>query len=294
MNSLASGARFFTALRVHHWSKNLLVFAPLALAHRLTDWERLRSVAGAALAFSIVASGTYLVNDCRDVRFDRLHPKKRDRLIASGAIRMETAVGVGLLLIVTGLAAAFAIRPFVGACLGGYLALSLLYSFTLKRSALLDVMVLSALYGIRVFAGGVAGRVAISDWLMALCSFLFVGLALLKRFADLRLHGAMEGLLPGRGYLAGDAALLQSIGVSCGNISVLVVALYLNSPQVKFLYREPRWLWLICPLMIYWLSRMWLLANRGEMEEDPIVVAARDPASYVVAAAIALLAYAAI
>ena len=159
----------------------------------------------------------------------------------------------------------------------------------------LDVLALSALYTIRLLAGGVAGRVEVSDWLMALSFFLFVSLALLKRYADIRFvasHGGEN--VPGRDYDTADVDLLRSMGVASGYLSVLVLALYLNGAQVTRLYESPRLLWLVCPLLLYWISHMWFLAHRGRIEDDPIVVAAKDPASYIVGVLIIVVTAAAV
>lgn len=263
------------------------------LAHQLRR-EPLVDALIVFLALCAVASGTYLVNDWRDIDFDRAHPKKRDRLIASGRISATTALIIGVVLIAAGLAAAWFAAHRAATFVGGYVVLSLLYSFVLKRHAIIDVITLSAFYAIRVLAGAAAARVEVSDWLMAFCTFLFICLALLKRYADLR-HLAARGEIPaGRGYVADDADLLRSIGVSCGMIAVLVFALYLDSTKVKSLYASPRMLGLIAPLLLYWIAHMWLLAHRGAVEDDPVIVAARDVPSYVVAVLIAIIAVAAV
>jgi 4-hydroxybenzoate polyprenyltransferase len=173
--------------------------------------------------------------------------------------------------------------------------LSLAYSLWFKRRVFLDVLALSALWTIRVLAGGAAARVEVSDWLVALSVFLFVGLALLKRYADLGFLMTKDAsAAPGRGYVTGDRDLLRSMGVTSGYLAVLVLALYLASPQVARLYESPRLLWLVCPLLLYWIAHMWFLAHRGAIKDDPIVVAARDPASYVVGVLIVLVVFAAV
>jgi len=284
--------RLLSALRPLHWSKNLLVFIPLVLAHRF-DRAPLTAALVAFAAFCAVASGTYLINDCRDLEFDRAHPKKRLRLVASGGMSARTALIVGLALVVTGVAASWLASHQAAAFVSGYVVLSLLYSFVLKRHAIVDVLALSAFYAIRVLAGGAAAGVDVSDWLLAFCTFLFICLALLKRYADLRhlaLHGESAG---GRGYVADDSELLRSLGVSCGMIAVLVFVLYLDSEKVRRLYAVPRLMWLIAPLLLYWISHMWLLAHRGTVEDDPIIVAAKDVPSYIVAVLVAAIAVAA-
>jgi 4-hydroxybenzoate polyprenyltransferase len=283
------------SLRPLHWTKNILVFAPLVLAHRTGDADALRATALAFAAFCLTASGMYLINDVRDLEFDRLHPNKRHRMIASGAVSPVIGLALAVVLIATGVALAWSVSLDVVWYLVAYGLLSLVYSLLLKRQVFLDVLALSALWTIRVLAGGAAARVEVSDWLLALSVFLFVGLALLKRYADLGLLASQErDAAPGRGYVTADRDLLRSMGVTSGYLAVLVLALYLTSPQVTRLYRSPRLLWLVCPLLLYWIAHMWFLAHRGRIEDDPIVVAARDPASYAVAALIALLVFLAI
>jgi 4-hydroxybenzoate polyprenyltransferase len=285
--------RFVSALRPLHWSKNLLVFVPVVLAHRIGDTAALQHTLIVFAAFCAVASGTYLINDCRDAEHDRAHPKKKSRLVASGAISVPAALVAGIVLVLAGLTASYLLSHRAATFVAGYIALSLAYSFALKRYPIVDVVILSAFYAIRVLAGGAAAGIEVSDWLMAFCTFLFICLALLKRYADLRHLAAQGATAGGRGYLAEDADLLRSIGVSCGMIAVLVFALYLDSTRVKQLYASPRLMWLIAPLLLYWISHMWLLAHRGTVEDDPIIVAAKDIPSYIVAVLVAAIALAA-
>lgn len=283
------------SLRPLHWTKNVLLFAPLVLAHSVGNPSATSATARAFAAFCLIASAMYIVNDLRDRVFDRAHPTKRNRVIASGVISPTVAFCTVGVLLVVGMAIAWTVSLELLLYLAGYGALSFIYSLWLKRRVFLDVLTLSALWTIRVLAGGVAARVEVSDWLLALSVFLFVSLALLKRYADLGLLAAQaESVAPGRGYMTADRDLLRSMGVTSGYMSVLVLALYLSSPQVTRLYESPRLLWLVCPLMLYWVAHMWFLAHRGAIQDDPIVVAARDPSSYVVGVLIALLVVAAI
>jgi 4-hydroxybenzoate polyprenyltransferase len=283
------------SLRPLHWTKNVLLFAPLFLAHRAGDSAAATAAALAFVSFCLTASAMYLVNDLRDLEFDRAHPNKRHRVIASGAVSPTAALLMVLVLLGAGIGIAFSVSLELLAYLAAYGILSLVYSLWFKRRVFLDVLALSALWTIRVLAGGAAARVEVSDWMLALCVFLFVGLALLKRYADLGLLAAQNSsAAPGRGYVTADRDLLRSMGVTSGYMAVLVLALYLTSPQVTRLYESPRLLWLVCPLLLYWIAHMWFLAHRGAIQDDPIVVAARDPASYVVGALIALIVFAAI
>jgi len=263
---------------------------PIVLAHRAGDTAHFVATFIIFAAFCAVASGTYLVNDCRDLTFDRAHPRKRSRPVASGVIAPATALVCGILLIAVGVAASWFASHRAALFVAGYVVLSLLYSFALKRFAIVDVITLSAFYAIRVLGGGAAANVDVSDWLMAICTCLFLCLALLKRYADLRHLAARGEVARGRGYVAEDAELLRSLGVSCGMIAVVVFALYLDSEKAMRLYHQPRLLWLIAPLLLYWISHMWLLAHRGTVEDDPIIAAAKDVPSYVVAALVALIA----
>jgi 4-hydroxybenzoate polyprenyltransferase len=282
------------SLRPLDWSKNILVFAPLALGHRLNDVARLASGAIAFISFCCAASGTYLINDCFDVTADRLHPTKRNRAVASGQIAPRVALGGGIVLSILGLAVAATVSwPFAGA-VAVYEAVTLLYSAALKRRPIIDVLALSSFYTIRVMAGGIATRVEVSEWLIALCAFLFVSLAMLKRYSDLQFLASAGEDPAGRGWKVTDAEWLGAFGIAAGTMSILVFALYLTSPQVTRFYHSPRLLWFVCPFLLYWIMHMWLLAHRGRVKDDPIIVAITEPASWIVAIAIIAIAFAAI
>ena len=283
------------ALRPLHWSKNVLVFVPLLLAHRVDDRARVLDVVIAFVLFSIAASGTYLLNDVRDVDHDRAHPLKRRRFVATGEVTTTTALIVGCALIAIALIAAWIIVPALAPWLALYVAVSFTYSFFAKQRVFLDVLALASLYAIRVLAGGAAAAVEVSNWLLALSVFFFLALALLKRYADLGLLAAAgHEEAAGRGYRVGDRDLLRSMGVTSGMVAVLVLALYLNSDQVTRLYERPQMIWLVCPLLLYWMAHMWFLAHRGAILDDPIVVAVRDPTSYVVAVLVAAVTWSAL
>lgn len=278
------------ALRFHQWAKNVLLVVPLLSAHLVFDARALASVAIAFLAFGLVASATYLVNDLVDLNADRLHAQKRFRPLASGRLAIQSAIllaaGFGLLGFV--LAAKFLSSGFV-VCLTSYVALTLAYSFDLKRRLLVDVLALAALYSLRILAGGEAVGVVVSEWLMMFSFFFFLSLALLKRFIELQ--GTEGGVrIPGRGYATEDIETIRSGGVSSGLVSVLVLALYINHPAVSDMYRSAGVLWLVCPLMVYWLLRIWFLAARGEVHHDPVVFALSDSRSYAVGGCVLLAA----
>lgn len=274
------------AMRLHQWAKNALVALPAALAHRIGEPDVWMAVVTAIVSLGLVASGTYVVNDLLDRERDARHPTKRHRPFASGALSPGFGWVFGPALVGVGFALAWALLPalFVGA-LAVYLVTTLAYSFALKRLILVDVVVLAGLYALRVLAGGAATGIAVSEWLLAFSLFFFLGLALMKRYAELRiLETETEARDNGRGYTVEDAAMLRALGPAAGFMAVLVFALYVTSPDVAALYARPDLLWLAAPLLAYWTMRMWMLAHRGTMTDEPVAYAIRDRASYVVVA----------
>jgi 4-hydroxybenzoate polyprenyltransferase len=281
------------AIRLHQWSKNLLILVPLLLAHQ----PSLKTLATALLAFfsfSLAASATYILNDLLDIDADRRHLRKRHRPFASGDLSVST--GLALVTGFLGLAL-FATRFLPHAFslwLGFYLASTLAYSLYLKRIPIVDVLVLSGLYTLRMQAGSAATHTPISHWLAGLSVFLFLSLAMVKRFAELENLRA-SGSLPnnGRGYHVSDIEQMRSFGTASAYAAVIIFAIYISGHDVMALYRQPRFLWLIVPLMILWLSRVWLVASRGELNEDPVVFALTDRLSLfigIMAVALTLLA----
>ena len=270
------------ALRVHQYAKNALLGVPLITAHLLLDASAWRNLILAFVSFSMLASATYIVNDLHDLPLDRKHQKKRFRPLASGDISIPFGIGLAFILACFsfGITLAFLPRLFL-AFLVIYTFLTLLYSFDLKRRLIVDALTLAMLYTLRIIAGAAAISVVLSEWLLMFSLFLFVSLALLKRAIEL--DGITEGKrIPGRGYFPSDADIIRSIGPTSGVLSVLVFALYINSPEVTKHYSTPQMLWLLCPLLIYWITRIWFLANRGHVDQDPIVFALMDIRSYVV------------
>lgn len=274
------------ALRPWQWVKNLLLIVPLVLAHRVFEPALALRAVVAIAAFSLVASAGYVLNDLRDADADRLHPRKRFRPFASG----ELSAGTGWVLAAVSaaggvaLAAAFLPMPFLVALLS-YFAASLTYSAVLKAIPLLDVLGLAGLYTLRLFAGGLAVDVPVSTWLFAFSMFLFLSLAVVKRYSELTLvHGRDGSEAPGRGYRTQDRRVLGPIGIASGFLAVLVLALYVTGEDVRALYRRPEMLLLICPPLLYWIARLWLLAGRGELHDDPVLFTLRDPASWAVGA----------
>jgi 4-hydroxybenzoate polyprenyltransferase/phosphoserine phosphatase len=270
------------ALRVHQWAKNLLVFVPLIASHRLLDVALTGRGMLAFLAFSLCASSVYLLNDLLDLQDDRLHRTKRFRPLAAGTLPiLHGLVLVPVLLLAAVLVAVLWLPPAFLGVLCAYYLLTLAYSLRLKRVVMLDVVTLAMLYTLRVFAGAAAMGLATTFWILAFCVFIFLSLAFVKRYTELR-EARERGRVDksaGRGYYPSDFELLASLGGAAGYISVLVLALYINESSYGSLYRHPQWMWAACPLLMYWLSRVWLLAHRGEMHDDPIVFALRDRTS---------------
>ena len=283
----------FRALRPHQWAKNLLVFLPLLLAH-VSAAGRLLTALLAFFCFSFTASSAYIVNDLLDIEADRRHAQKRLRPFAAGDLSAIAGACMAIALLLLALLGTRMLPPAFTGWLLLYLGTTLAYSWFLKRIALVDVLVLSGLYTLRLLAGSAATQSHISDWLAGFSIFLFVSLAMVKRFAELE-NLRSSGLPPrnGRGYLVADADQLRSFGTASAFAAVMVFAIYISSSDVVVLYRRAQLLWLIMPLMILWLCRIWLLASRGELDEDPFVFALTDRMSLaigIVIAAIALLA----
>ena len=277
------------AIRPYQWVKNLLVFIPPIAAHRLSEIAALFPAFIAFVSFCVAASGTYLINDLLDLEADRLHPRKRHRPFASGDLPLQYGL-FGPLLIVAALWIALSVSTGVFLVLLSYIFLSLLYSNKIKKIPLLDVFCLAALYIFRIIAGGVSSGSYASVWLLNFSGFLFLSLGFLKRYTE---FSQSEADHPSgsnhRGYTQSDALLLNIMGVGSGFVSSMVLGLYINSTQAYSTYRAPALLWGIVPLILFWQCRMWLAAIRGEMTDDPIIYAARDRFSILVAVFIVLI-----
>lgn len=276
---------YLKALRVQQWLKNLLVFVPAAAGHELSN--HLLACIVAFFSFSLCASSVYIINDLLDLRNDRLHQRKRFRPLAAGKVPLQLGMAAVPVLLGGSALLAILISPAFLGVLTLYFALTLLYSLVLKRKMMVDVIALAGLYGTRLLAGSVASGVALSPWLAALSTFLFVSLALVKRCTELndrKAHGRDNP--PGRGYRIDDLGMLEAMATSSGYVSVLVMALYLNSQAAIGLYSHPERLWLICVVMLYWLSRILILTKRNEMNDDPVVFAATDKISLVCGAVV--------
>lgn len=278
------------AIRLKQWAKNALIFVPLLAAHSLEPQAWLQALL-AFVAFGLCASATYLVNDLLDLPSDRVHRIKRHRPLAAGRMGIATAVVLGLVMLVAAFVLAVSVSAGFTALLLLYTVTTLAYSVRLKRLALIDVLVLSALYTLRIGAGAVATGVDLSNWLLAISIFLFLSLALVKRCAELEeLVDDSTTLAPGRGYQASDLPSLRAMGLSAGFMAVLVLALYIDSQNSRALYAHPDWLWAAAPVLLLWLMRIWLKTGRRELVgEDPLQFALRDRFSWLTLLAMGLI-----
>ncbi|MES1937575.1 UbiA family prenyltransferase [Salinisphaera hydrothermalis] len=267
------------AMRLYQWSKNLLIFVPLLASHELLNGGTLVAGILAFIAYGVLASSVYLLNDLVDLADDRRHPNKRHRPFASGTLPVAHGVAaIPVLLLIAAVIAVF-LPPLFGAVLAIYYIVTLAYSMGLKRLALIDVLTLAILYTLRLIAGGAATGIPLSFWLLALSMSLFLSLAMAKRCAELILVQSGQTSGGGRGYAASDIEALRSLGTAAGYASVVILALYINSPDITNHYLHPVYIWLLCPVVLYWISRIWLKTMRREMTDDPIVFAARDTGS---------------
>ena len=278
------------AMRIYQWAKNLLIFLPVIFAHRFTDPHLIVMCLVAFFAFSMTSSSVYLLNDLLDLDSDRRHPEKRRRPFAAGDLPLLFGILLVPLLLVIGFGVGAMISTKFFGVLVGYFLVTSVYSLKLKQVVLADVLILACLYSCRVFAGSIATAIPTSRWFLAFLMFLFMSLAMVKRVSELIL--TIRKNLPdneARGYVKADLPQLVSLGAASGYIAVLVLALYINDEMTRVLYERPDILWLVCPLLLYWVSWMWLVAHRGRMHSDPLIFAMRDRISYLIGAAIALV-----
>ncbi len=292
VKELGNLKRFFSApsfkfsvlcrlLRVYQWVKNGLIFVPLVGAHRFLDVTALVQSFVAFVLFSLCCSGVYIINDLMDLENDRRHREKRRRPFASGRAPLKVGLLLFPLLMVVSIVGAACLSGAFLATLIGYIVITTLYSWYLKQRVVIDILILAGLYTLRIFAGSCATGITITPWLLAFSMFFFLSLACVKRYAELWAKGSSEKL-SGRGYLAVDQQIVAQFGIASGFIAVLVLALYIHGNEQQALYARPEALWFLCPVILFWIMRVWLLAERGEMAQDPIVFALRDKTSYVV------------
>ena len=282
---------FLKAIRIHQWVKNVLIFIPIVTAHQITNFKIDALGFWAFLSFSFCSSGIYVLNDLIDLESDRLNEYKKNRPFASADLSIQFGLTIIPLFLTISFALAVILPPDFMLAIACYLVFTTMYTFYFKKIIMLDVIVLAFLYTMRIIAGHEATGIPYSFWLFAFSLFLFFSLALLKRYSELynlqkdnnQLHAW------GRGYYIGDISHISQIGSSSGLIAILILALYINSREVMALYQTPMLLWLICPLMLYWISRVWLKAGRGEIHEDPIIFAFKDKVSYILAVFVFLI-----
>jgi 4-hydroxybenzoate polyprenyltransferase len=272
------------ALRLHQWAKNLLLFVPLLAAHQLGQSQSLVSVVIGFLLFGLCASSVYLLNDFVDVRSDRQHPMKRFRPYACGEISAQAVLTVaGVFLAAAFVGAWYLLPPSFIVALATYFVITVAYSAYLKRIVMVDVILLAVLYTIRIIAGACAFGGDLTFWLLGFSLFIFTSLALAKRYGELidaRALGEFDRPR-GRGYVTSDLEMIASLGSASGYLSVMVLALYIQDQSTTALYRHPQLIWLACPLLLFWISRTWMLTHRGQMHQDPIVFALTDRVSLV-------------
>ncbi len=279
----------FKAIRPHQWAKNALLLVPLITSHKLLDVSLLLRALVALATFSVSASAVYIINDLLDLQADRRHRTKRFRPFASGRVPIPVGgMAAGVLLVMGVCGSLLLPLKFTGLLLL-YLGITTAYSISLKRKPMMDVICLAGLYSLRIFAGGAAVSVPISPWLLAFSMFFFLSLAFAKRYTELETAQSADGDLANRGYKAPDLDLIRAMGPASGLLSVLVLCLYINSPDVRQLYDRPELLWLLSPLLLYWIARLWLFACRGSLADDPVLFALHDRVSYLTGAVMGLI-----
>lgn len=278
------------AMRPHQYAKNLLIFLPLILGHWFNSSHLLLSVVLGFVSFCLMASAVYIFNDWLDVESDRQHPRKCHRPFASAALSVPLGLTVALIVAVVSLLLGFHVGQHFFVVLIVYAVLTTAYSLYLKRLVLVDVFVLAVLYSLRIFAGMAILAVAYSQWLIIFSFFFFTSLAFVKRFVELKdASDNQTNLAAGRGYSPENWLLIKMFGICSAFVSALVFALYLSSDRALQLYQHPEWMYAICPLLLYWLTRVWWLASEGNLHDDPVVFAIKDKVSYLVLVLIVLV-----
>ena len=273
------------ALRIHQWVKNLLLFVPLLASHRVNEIDLLLNGCLAFLFFGLCASSVYLLNDLIDLEDDRHHSSKRYRPLASGALPLKAGLLAIPVLLVSAFAGAALLLPWeFTISLALYYLLTLAYSMLLKRKVVIDVITLASLYTLRIISGTFAFGVELTFWMLAFSMFIFLSLSLIKRYAELQeaRSAGIEEKSRGRAYYPNDLEMISSLGAASGYLAVMVMALYIQDSNTVSLYDNPQIIWLACPLLLYWITRVWLITHRGEMHEDPIVFALKDKTSLLV------------
>jgi 4-hydroxybenzoate polyprenyltransferase len=278
------------ALRLHHWSKNLFVFVPILLGHVYSDTAKLLAAAAAFVLLGVVVSAGYLINDIADLDADRQHESKRHRPLASGRISRRAAIAVAAAMIVVAFAGAIALSRDFAILLLAYFVLTVSYSLRLKRLPLIDVAAIATMLTLRIAAGAAVIGIGQSPWLLSFSTAFFLSLALAKRHCEVR-QAAFSGVgaIAGRGFHADDWPLTLTFGVGGGLISILIMLLYLaNDAAPSGFYPHQGWLYAVPAAMLIWLMRVWVLSNRRELHDDPVIFALRDPTSLALGAAVVI------
>lgn len=280
----------FRCLRAYQWLKNLLVFVPIITSQQLNDAMALKNSVIMFICFSMVASFGYIVNDLLDLKSDRAHPKKQHRPFASGNLSIRHGLIISMALLTITVLLSLALPAGAALALLAYLLLTIFYSLYLKTKLMIDVVALGSLFTLRVIGGAAAIESELSFYLLSFSIFIFSSLGMVKRFAELHnLQSRNQLVARGRGYRVEDMAPVRIIGISLGYMSVFIMGLYINSPLVTQYYSHPKFIWFLFPLLTYWLGRLWILANRGEVNEDPLIFAIKDRTSLMVVAVAALI-----
>lgn len=286
---------FLKAIRVRQWVKNLLLFVPLLTAHQWQSAELILQAILGFFAFSFTASSVYLLNDLMDLESDREHNHKKHRPLAAGQFSIHAAVASMAVLLMTAVVLSAYLNPWFYALLGLYIVINLGYSLYFKQTMLVDVLILSLLYVLRLVAGSIATTIPISPWLLSFAALVFISLALVKRTSELvNLTQQNKSKVPGRGYTHNHSSLLIRLGAISGYSSLAVLAIYITSPKVIQLYTHPNVLWFLIPLFFLWINRVWKLTRRGEVHEDPTIFALQDAPSYLIAVSALLVMFLAI
>ncbi|ANI55863.1 hypothetical protein PDR5_41330 [Pseudomonas sp. DR 5-09] len=286
-SNTSSAKDWVKALRLHQWMKNILIFVPLLTAHQLTNMSLVLQGLLAFLFFGLCASSVYLLNDLLDLNDDRHHKSKRFRPFASGRLGILAGLLAFPLLLGIAFAGSALLLPWeFTATLVGYYILTLAYSLSMKRKMVVDVISLALLYTIRIIAGAFALGLDLTFWILAFSMFMFLSLALVKRYAELReaKHSGRTEKTRGRGYYPDDLEMISSLGASSGYLAVMVLAMYIHDPATTRLYAHPQIIWLACPILLFWISRIWMLTHRGKMHDDPVMFAVSDRTSIVAGA----------
>ncbi len=273
---------YIRLMRPHQWVKNVLVLVPLVLSHSITDLDKVLLATYGFILFSLTASGIYIFNDLVDINHDRGHPKKSRRPLAAGEVPIIHGALLGTVLWAVSLSISFIYFGYLFYILLGYIVLNFLYSFLLKRLVLVDVVVLAGFYIIRIIAGAVITEASLSFWLITFSLFVFFSLALVKRYSEIALYTEKASEVKGRGYIQEDEIITTILGVASGLVSVLVMALYIHDDHTREMYTDSIWLWLTIPALLYWVSRLWLIAHRKMLVDDPIYFAIKDKESYLI------------